>query len=84
MTNPFNIDLQRERIDAFKAERLANPYKAGALVSLSKEGLLQAWIEQQADASLYEEEWIKRDDKQEAALKELVELEREMGINDYE
>lgn len=54
--DPENPDT-RELIDAFKATRLCDPYKAAAFSACVEhpEAAARYWIEQMGDAELYEE-----------------------------
>ena len=59
MSNPFDIDLQRERIDNHKAERMADQYRRYAIENnRDPVTLLQFWIEQIGDAELYYQRWV--------------------------
>ena len=55
MSSPFNIDEQREAIDAHKERVMRNIYKQGAYAALTKERCIEFWIEQMGDAELYAE-----------------------------
>ena len=57
MTDPFDINLQREAIDAHKADRMADPYKRHAFDNLSMDSCVRFWIEQIGDAEKYQERW---------------------------
>lgn len=57
MSDPFNIDKQRALIDAHKANLRSNPYKTHAYFALSQHTCVKYWIEQIADAEMYEQRW---------------------------
>lgn len=55
--NPFDKHLQREAIDKFKQHRMRYMEVAKQYANLTQEDCVQYWIEQQADAELYQERW---------------------------
>ncbi len=58
MQNPFDITALRKKIDDHKGYVLCNPWKRAAYDNLSQEACIQYWVEQIADAELYQERWI--------------------------
>lgn len=60
--NPFDINLFRLEIEEFKRRRMGNPRRAHMYKIISQEQCIQAWIEQVADAELYEQRWHEWED----------------------
>lgn len=64
--SPFDADLQREAIEDFKRKRMANPFKKQAYMLNGQESALTLWIEQMADAELYEQRWHELENEKDA------------------